>query len=109
MKVETKNNLLGNIPKEIPMEIIETILDSDKVRIERIISKGQSSPENFWYDQDDNEWVMVLQGQAKLMFENEEKPVLLLQGDYINIPAHLKHRVEWTTPNEVTIWLAVFY
>jgi cupin 2 domain-containing protein len=109
MKDEIKSNLFKSIPQEIPEEIIETIFCSGKFRIERIISKGQSSPENFWYVQDENEWVMVMQGKAKLLFENEEKPVLLLSGDYINIPAHLKHRVEWTTPDEVTIWLAVFY
>jgi cupin 2 domain-containing protein len=83
-------------------------LNSEHIRLERIISKGQISAENFWYDQDENEWVVVLKGKAKLKFENEE--ILEMEtGDYINIPAHKKHRVDWTTPETETIWLAIFY
>ncbi|MFO7524558.1 MAG: cupin domain-containing protein [Ignavibacteriaceae bacterium] len=103
-----QSNILGNIPSAIKNEISEIILNSKHIRIERIISNGQVSPENFWYDQDENEWVMVLNGKAKLKFENDE--ILELEtGDYVNIPAHKKHKVIWTNTNEETIWLAVFY
>ena len=63
----------------------------------------------FWYDQPQHEWIMVLKGAARLRFEGEEQPVEMVPGDSANIPAHKKHRVEWTTPDKPTIWLAVFY
>lgn len=100
-------NLFADLPASIPDELTETLLQADSSRIERIVSHGQASPDNFWYDQDEHEWVVVLQGAAKLAFE--DKCVELKTGDFINIPAHYKHRVEWTTPDEPTIWLAVFY
>jgi cupin 2 domain-containing protein len=86
---------------------VQTILAAAQVRIERIISHGHASPEGFWYDQDQHEWVVVLKGAARLQFEN--RMVEMKSGDFINIPAHRRHRVEWTTPDEPTIWLAVFY
>ncbi len=103
-----KQNLFQDIPENIHEEFFETIIESDSVRIERIISKGQNSPPNFWYDQDKNEWVIVVKGKARLQFE-EGSIIELGEGDFINIPAHQKHRVEWTDPNSETIWLAVFY
>ena len=72
-----------------------------------IVSHGHASSEGFWYDQDENEWVIVLTGTARLRFE--EETVEMKPGDFVNIPSHRKHRVEWTTPGELTIWLAVFY
>ena len=78
------------------------------MRIERIISTGQKSPESGWYDQDDNEWVMVLKGAARLSFDDRTS-VHLREGDFINIPAHKRHRVDWTDPDKETIWLAVHY
>lgn len=101
-------NIFSNIPENIPDEIFEKIISNDKMKIERIVSKGQSSPKDFWYDQGQNEWVLLLKGKAKLQFDHDET-VVLREGDYINIPAHKKHRVEWTDPNEETIWLAIFY
>ena len=103
-----KNNLFSDIPKNISEEIFETLIKSEHVKIERIVSKGQKSPENFWYDQDQNEWVIVLKGSASIGFENGNITELQ-QGDYINIPAHKKHRVEKTDQTTETIWLAVFY
>lgn len=100
-------NLFANIPADLPEELVETLLESDSIRVERIISHGHASPEDFWYDQDENEWVVVLKGSAKLRFEDET--VEMQPGDYINIPAHKRHRVEWTTPDEPTIWLAIHY
>jgi cupin 2 domain-containing protein len=71
------------------------------------VSCGQASPKGFWFDQDQNEWVAVIQGAARLQFEDEV--VEMNSGDWVNIAAHRKHRVAWTTPDESTIWLAVFY
>ena len=103
-----KKNIFDNIPASIHKEIVETLIETDDVKIERIVSKGQSSPKGFWYDQDENEWLIVLKGSAKLLFENNEL-IQLSAGDYINIPAHKKHRVEWTDPETETIWLTIFY
>ena len=102
-------NLFADLPQRLPNELVTTLLDAANVRIERIIFHGHASPEGFWYDQDQHEWVVVLKGTARLRFEDDEQPVELKSGDFINIPAHKKHRVEWTTPDEPTIWLAVYY
>ncbi len=101
-------NLFESIPEEINEEIFDLIVESDTVKIERIISKGHTSPESGWYDQDANELVVVLKGEAKILVENEcEKH--LVPGSYMNIPAHQKHKVTWTKENEETIWLAIHY
>ncbi len=89
-------------------EVTETLEENEHVRIERIVSGGHSSPPGFWYDQDEHEWVMLLHGEARLLFEGDTEPLLLKPGDHVNIPAHRRHRVEWTTPHEPTVWLAVF-
>ena len=104
-----KGNIYSVVPDRAPGEIFETLVDSGDVRIERIISDGHASPEGFWYDQDENEWVLLVQGRAGLRFEGEDQIVLLGPGDWVDIPAHVRHRVEWTDPDEKTIWLAVFY
>jgi len=100
-------NLFAAIPNDLSEELIEVLAENEHVRIERIISHGHVSAEGFWYDQDQNEWAVVLSGAARLRFEDDI--VEMKAGDYINIPAHKRHRVEWTTPDEPTIWLAVFY
>ena len=100
-------NLYADIDRGLPNELIETLIQSDSVRIERIVSHGHASPADFWYDQSHCEWVVVLQGAARLRFQDET--VELSRGDSVNIPAHKKHRVEWTTPAEPTVWLAVHY
>ena len=102
-------NLLSPLPSNLPKELVETLAEDKHVRIERIVSTGHASPEGFWYDQEEAEWVVVLKGEAKLLFEGETQPVHLKPGDHVTIPAHRRHRVEWTTPNEPTVWLAVFY
>lgn len=102
-------NLFADLPLHLPTELFTTLLDAANVRIERIVSHGHASPEGFWYDQNLHEWVIVLKGAARLRFEDDEQPVEMKPGDFINIPAHRKHRVEWTTPIESTIWLAVHY
>ena len=90
-------------------EHIEKLIDRAGVRIERIVSHGHASPEGFWYDQEENEWVVLLAGAARLRFENDDTTIELGPGDHINIPAHTRHRVDWTQPETDTIWLAVFY
>jgi cupin 2 domain-containing protein len=104
---ERTKNIFADLPQHLPKELVQILLQADDVRIERIISHGHASPEDFWYDQPQAEWVIVLQGAARLQFEHgrvEMKP-----GDFINIPAGQKHRVDWTTPHEPTIWLGVRY
>jgi len=101
-------NLL-DAPSQLPEELTTVLVQNRSVRIERIVSTGQASPPDFWYDQPEHEWVVVLSGQAKLLFQDEASPRLLRPGDSELIAARRKHRVEWTTPKEPTIWLAVFY
>jgi cupin 2 domain-containing protein len=93
----------------MPEELVETLAEGKHVRIERTVSTGQASPEGFWYDQEESEWVVVLKGEARLLFEGDARPIHLEPGDHVTIPAHRRHRVEWTTPDEPTVWLAVFY
>ena len=104
-----KRNIFRNIPEKISDEIFEKILENNNVRIERIISKGHSTPKDFWYDQEENEWVILLKGSAEILFKNNSVIIHLKEGDYLNINSHVKHRVEYTDPNIETIWLAVFY
>jgi cupin 2 domain-containing protein len=101
--------LFTNLPDRLPNELVTALLETAGVRIERIISHGHASPEDFWYDQDQHEWVLVLRGAARLRMKDEEPPIEMKPGDFVNIPAHTKHRVEWTTPDEPTLWLAVHY
>ncbi|MCE9607218.1 MAG: cupin domain-containing protein [Planctomycetia bacterium] len=102
-------DLFADIPDNLPEELLQTLLDRPNLRVERIVSHGHASPEGFWYDQERHEWVVVLRGAARLRFADEDQPRTLKTGDYFNIPAHRRHRVEWTTPDEPTIWLALFY
>lgn len=101
------DNLFANLPPQLPEELATVLAENKHVRIERIVSTGHSSPEDFWYDQDEHEWVIVLKGEAKLKFA-DGKTVSMMPGDFLQIPAHRRHRVQWTTPNETTVWLAVF-
>ncbi len=107
--MDESKNIFSNVPEILSEEIFEELITSPGVRIERIVSRGHSSPEGFWYDQSNNEWVILLKGRAIVLFHGEESPVNLLPGDYINIPAHVKHRVAWTDPDQETVWLAVHY
>lgn len=100
-------NFFRDLPVQLPVELFTTVLEARGVRIERIVSHGHCSPGDFWYDQPENEWVLVLQGAAQLELEHEI--ITLNVGDHHLIPAHQKHRVVWTTPDQQTIWLAVFY
>jgi cupin 2 domain-containing protein len=101
-------NLLADLSAETPGELMQTLLSAQALRIERIVSHGQASPVGFWYDQPEHEWVLLVRGAARLRFDDED-PIELTAGSYVNIPAHTKHRVEWTDPDQPTVWLAVHY
>lgn len=102
-------NLFQYLPAQLPEEVTQCLLSSGQLRIERIVSRGHCSKPDFWYDQDQAEWVVVLQGEARLRFDEADRCVHLRSGMYVNIAAHEKHRVEWTKPDEDTVWLAVLY
>jgi len=102
-------NIFWGFPEIIMKEISETLLNTEHSRLERIISSGQMTPPGEWYDQDKNEWVILLSGSAGLLFEGEAGVYVMQPGDYIHIPAHHRHRVEWTDPEQKTVWLTLHY
>ena len=100
-------NNIFNLPSSLPnKELFESIVSTDNILIERIISTGQSTPPGEWYDQDRDEWVILLQGEAVLLYSDRSQ-IKLTAGDYLFIPAHHKHRVEYTSSTPPCIWLAV--
>ncbi len=101
-------NLLADIPPGMEEEFVEEILRAESFRIERIVSRGQTSPEGFWYDQETEEWVLLVSGSATLGFD-DGGTVDLKPGDHLLIPRHLRHRVERTDPETDTVWLAVHW
>lgn len=101
-------NLFAALPAAFDGEVFEDLLSADGVRIERIVSRGQSSPASGWYDQDEHEWVLVLEGSGTIGFE-DGREVTLAAGDYLHIPARTRHRVVRTDPARRTVWLAVFH
>ncbi|TKB47427.1 cupin domain-containing protein [Thalassotalea mangrovi] len=101
-----KQNLFGQIPADLTVEVFDILYQKHGVTIERIVSNGQSSPEQGWYQQSHDEWVIVLQGSASLGFETEDD-VQLAAGEHILIPSMMKHKVVTTSSNPPTIWLAV--
>lgn len=102
-------SLFRRIPADLPHELLETLCQSEHVRVERIVSRGHASPEDFWYDQECHEFVLLVSGRARLAFVEGTPTVELSSGDWLVIPAHVKHRVDWTDPGQDTIWLAVHY
>ena len=105
--MSVSRNLFADLPSNLAEEVFETLLGTNNLRIERIVSLGHASPPDFWYDQEQHEWVLIIQGAAGLRIENEA--VEMKAGDFMNIPAHTRHRVDWTTPDFATIWLVVYY
>jgi cupin 2 domain-containing protein len=103
------DNLFADIPARPAHEEITTLLSSPTLRIERIVSRGQASAPGFWYDQPQAEWVIVLAGSARLRFADEAADRSMQAGDYVQIAAHRRHRVEWTDPAQATVWLAVHH
>jgi len=102
-------NIFRDLPKMVIDEMSEALLETQHFRLERIISSGQKTPPGEWYDQDRNEWVILLGGNAGLLFEGETEVCVMRPGDYVLIPAHRRHRVEWTDPEQKTIWLTLHY
>jgi cupin 2 domain-containing protein len=102
-------NVFEEIPNDLPDEVIEILAGNQGIRIERIVSRGHASPPGLWYDQNDNEFVLLIQGKSGLLFEGRNEAMVMRPGDYINIPAHCKHRVEWTDTGQHTVWLAIHY
>jgi cupin 2 domain-containing protein len=102
-------NLLCPLPDARAAEAVDALLTRPGLRLERIVSLGQASPPGFWYDQAEGEWVLLLAGAARLRFEDETEPRRLAPGDWLDIVAHRRHRVEWTDPAGSTVWLAIFY
>ena len=102
-------NLFDDIRASAPEEVVSTLLSARQFRIERIVSTGQASHPGFWYDQQESEWVLLVSGAAGLMFEGEAQPRVMKAGDYVLIPAHRRHRVEWTSASTPTVWIAVFF
>lgn len=100
-------NIYGEIPPTLPAELIQTLAETENVRIERIISAGQATATGAWYDQAWDEWVILLSGGAGLLFEGERQARQLSPGDHLLIPAGCRHRVEWTDARQKTVWLAV--
>jgi len=103
------SNLFENIPAKLPEELIEVLASTNNVRIERIVSHGHTSPKDFWYDQDQDEFVLLLKGKAELEFSDPDKTIMLDEGNTLIIPAHQRHRVRWTKPEIETIWLVFYY
>ncbi|MGL4882149.1 MAG: cupin domain-containing protein [Waterburya sp.] len=102
-------NNIFNLPKQLPQaELFETLYNNEQILIERIVSTGQTTPEGEWYNQEKNEWLIVLQGEGELSYEDGSR-IKLITGDYLLIPAHQKHRVEYTSTEPPCIWLTLFF
>jgi len=103
------SSILADIPGELPNELFSLLFQNKQLKIERIVSKGQCDTKEQWYDQDSDEWVILLQGAAILEFFDPAEKKSLSAGDYLLIPAHVKHRVDWTHPEKESIWLAIHF
>src|SRR5258708_20617555 len=104
MRSARSGNLHASLPQERDSELVEGLAEGRGVRIERIVSTGHSSPEGFWYDQPDDEFVVLLAGSATLCFEQDRRRLELIPGDWVEIPAHVRHRVECTEADRPTVW-----
>ncbi|MDP8323309.1 MAG: cupin domain-containing protein [Candidatus Stygibacter australis] len=103
-------NFFEDLPEfPFPKEISQIIFDKQQIRIERIVSAGQASPPGFWYDQPQNEWILLLSGNAVIKYRNPDEIFQLKPGSYLYIPAHQLHRVDKTSDAENTLWLAFFF
>lgn len=102
-------NLFHEVPDSLRDEAVETLVENAALKLERIVSTGHATPPGEWYDQEKDEWVVLLRGSAGLLFEGETQVRELHPGDYLRIPAHRRHRVEWTDPAQPTVWLAAHF
>ena len=106
---EKRGNLFRALSAALRAEQVDVLAETAHLRIERIISRGQVTPPGQWYDGAQDEWVAVLAGAARIRFEREAAPRVLAPGDWLRIPAHARHRVDWTDPENPTVWLAVHF
>jgi cupin 2 domain-containing protein len=102
-------NLFAAIPRELADELVEKLLATDRFAVERIVSRGHRTPPGTWYDQERDEWVLLVEGSAVLRVDGMPAPVALQPGDHLLLPAHTRHRVEWTPPERDTVWLALHF
>lgn len=103
------DNLFNDIPATLQNEFFQTLAESGTVKIERIVSEGQATPPGEWYDQERDEWVLLVSGGATLQFDGDTPPLVLKPGDHLMIPAGCRHRVERTDTGQKTVWLAVHF
>ena len=106
---DAHGNIFAQLPELLPEEVFQQLEQGKEFKLERIVSQGHATPADQWYDQTQHEWVILLSGSAGLRFEDEENLRELRPGDFVDIPAHKRHRVEWTALNETTVWLALHY
>jgi cupin 2 domain-containing protein len=102
-------NIFSKIPEKLHKELFEEIARGGSFKLQRIVSKGHATPKGEWYDQDKDEWVILLKGKAGIVMDGKKGVITLEPGDYLSLPAHQKHRVEWTDPEAETVWLALHY
>ena len=102
------SNLFANLPVETNDEVFTELLSRPGARIERIVSNGQSTPEDSPFNQDHDEWVLLLRGSASLWVDGDGEHDLH-PGDHMLIPARRTHRVTRTAKDEPTVWLAVHF
>jgi cupin 2 domain-containing protein len=107
--MEPSSNLFRDLPASLAGELVDVLVDAPGVKLERIVSLGHATPPGEWYDQETNEWVILLRGRAALRFEDESAPRVLEAGDHVRIAARRRHRVEWTEPSAPTVWLALHW
>jgi cupin 2 domain-containing protein len=107
--IRVLGNLFDPVAGSLSEERIDILTQTETVRIERIVSRGHASPAGSWYDQSADEFVLLLAGRAVIKVADTEEPVSMGPGDTLLIPAHVKHRVEWTDGKEDTVWLAIHY
>ncbi|WP_444633808.1 cupin domain-containing protein [Cupriavidus oxalaticus] len=102
-------SLLADVPVNLAEEVFQPLLARPGLKVERIVSNGQASPQGFWYDSADGEWVLLVSGSAALEIEGEAGQHAMRPGDWLHLPAHCRHRVAWTDEAQPTVWLAVHY
>jgi cupin 2 domain-containing protein len=105
----TSGHLLSGLPLPAAAEVFEPLVEGVGLRLERIVSTGQCTPTGDWLVQTWDEWVMLLTGEARLMIDGETAGRELRPDDWVNIPAGVRHRVEWTSQEPPTVWLALHY
>jgi cupin 2 domain-containing protein len=100
-------SLFAEIPAHLSEELCEALVQRPGFTLERIVSRGHATPAGQWYDQEREEWVLVVKGRGRLRFAGRAEAVEMREGDYVHIPAHCRHRVEETDPDQETLWLAL--